>query len=106
MFALRSMSQGTIVVAPLDDEVGVDVVRVDVLDHLGRQREEAEPVGGPAPVAIQPHLLQSHDERVPRLGPLDEERPGERVERLRPLHVLLVEPRRVERLRRHRSRRA
>ncbi len=31
--------------ASLDDEVRVNVVRVDVLDHLGRQREEAEPVG-------------------------------------------------------------
>ena len=62
--------------APLEDQVGLNVVRVDVLDHLGRQREEAEPVGRPAPVAVQPHLLEADHERVARLGPLDEERPG------------------------------
>ncbi len=60
----------------------MDVVRIDVLDRLGRQREEAKPVGRPPPVAIEPHLFQVHDQRVPRLGSLDEEWSGERVERL------------------------
>ena len=87
--------------ASLDDEVGVNVIGVNVLDRLGRQREEAQPIGGPAPVAIQSHLLESHHERIPRLGSLDEEWPGERVERLGPFLVFLIEPRRVDRLRRH-----
>ena len=85
----------------LDDQVGMDVVGVDVLDRFGRERKKTKPIGRPTPVAIQPHLVQSHHQRVPWLGPLDEERPGERVGGLGPLFVLLVETRRIDGLRRH-----
>ena len=86
----------------LDDKVGMNVIRVDVLDRLGRQREKAKPVARPSPVAIHPHLLQSHHQRVTRLGPLDEERPGERVGRLGPFLIFLVETRRIDGLGHHR----
>jgi hypothetical protein len=66
------------------------VVGVDGLDVFSGQREEAEPVGGVAPVAVEAHFAQGDGERVTGFRALDVEGAGERVAGSRELLVALV----------------
>jgi hypothetical protein len=61
-----------------------------MLDIFRRQRVQPEAVAGVTPVAIQPHFLKSHQNRIPRLGSLDVERSGQRIARLRVALDILV----------------
>ena len=70
-----------------------------MLHIVRRQGVQSQPVGGVTIVAIQPHLLKPHQNRVPRLGALDVERSSEWIARLRmSLDVLVILSGGVDRL--------
>ncbi len=85
------------VVAALPYHVRLVVVRVDSLDIVRGQGEEAQTVSRISPVAVQPDLAQLDRERVARFRPFDVEGTGERVAAWRHLFVALILPAGVQR---------
>ena len=79
-----------------------EVVVVDSIYILRRHRVQANSDAVPAPVAIQPHLVEMNHKRVARLGTFDVERSCQNVVRVDDKLAILVVAPRVEQRRRHR----
>src|SRR5262245_4337796 len=83
--------------APFVNQVLFVPVGVNVLHILGSQGEQAQPIAGISPVAVQADAHEPHDERISRLGSLNVEGSGKRVARLRmALNSFVILARRID----------